>query len=327
MHTKKQNINLTIVIPNFNHSKFIARAIFSSVPLLKCGAELIVIDDASTDESLSIIYKCNKKVHFKLIKNKINQGVAKSCQQAVAFSKKKYLTFLAADDYFSPIAPRLINEMLKRNPECKLFLWNSLQKFELNTSLKDKLIYSSRHNALFDRYNSPKYFCKKNLGIPFVGTGLFEKTVFLKAGGFDYEFKSFADYFLSLRIISQHGFYLNSKPLSVFRQTSSNLKNKQDLLSNQNIVFRYFLKTLKKEKSSCFKEFFIQSGAILIFEELLFRHYSLKVKGLKKFLTSRVKKILFLKRVRKVIRNPIPSYIKKMFRNAFPDLPVGPIFH
>ena len=278
------------------------------------GAEVILIDDASTDSSAEVIRQCQKRFEFKFIRNTENIGVSSSCSVAVNHSTKRYLSFLAADDFFHPEASTLISRMMNGNPDCRLFLWNSKQKYELQKPLKDKVIYSKRHSAFFDRMNSPRFFAEKNMGIPFVGTGIYDKDRFLEVGGFDRKYLSYSDYFLCLELIFRHGFYLTSEPISYFRQTKHNLKNKNDLKSLQRTALSHLFSKLKNNYDSDFKNFLIQSGSLLVFEEILADKKIMTLQEMKPFYTSKVKRILWLKKIRRLFRDPIPSFFKNLFR-------------
>jgi len=203
---------------------------------------------------------------------------------------------------------------MNENPDCRLFLWNSKQKYELGKPFQDKAIYNRRHAVFFERMNSAQFFAEKNKGIPFVGTGIYDKAIFLKAGGFDGKYLSYSDYFLCLELIFRHGFYLTSKPISYFRQTKYNLKNKDDLKSLQRGALSHLFRKLKNNYDSDFKNFLIQSGSLLVFEEILADKKTMTLQEMKPFYTSKVKRILLHKKIRRLFRDPIPSFFKNLFR-------------
>lgn len=273
-----------------------------------------MVDDASTDDSLKIIRQCQKNIPFRLIQNKRNIGCAESCNIAVEKARHKFLCFLAADDFFSPQAPYHLDKMVKTHPNCKIFLWNSQQVFLGGLFVKNKAIYSKDHRVFFDRFNSSADFFKKNRGIPLVGTGLFAKVSYRKAGGFDHGFGSFADYFFCLKMIYQGGFYLNTAPISNFTQTPQNIKSKKQIIRAQTSALQYLLKILAQKENYGFKKFLIRSGAILVFDQILLRDNIRNLKELRVFYTPKVMKILFFKKIRNFFRNPVPSFLKELFR-------------
>lgn len=78
--------------------------------------ELIIIDDDSSDGSLSIIKKfLTKDSRINLIENKKNLGVAKTRNEGISISKGTYIAFLDADDKWNKD---------KLNRQCKFMIEN-----------------------------------------------------------------------------------------------------------------------------------------------------------------------------------------------------------
>ena len=70
--------DITIVITNFNKGNLLERAVRSATGqvLLRKSIEIIVVDDASTDDSLEKINDLSDEI--KIIKHKKNLGVAQA---------------------------------------------------------------------------------------------------------------------------------------------------------------------------------------------------------------------------------------------------------
>lgn len=94
-------MEISIIITNYNYEKYIARAIRSAINQsfnLK-EYEILVVDDASTDNSRSIIESFGNKV--KAIFNDNNIGLAASCNKAIQLAMGKYIVRLDADDFIN----------------------------------------------------------------------------------------------------------------------------------------------------------------------------------------------------------------------------------
>lgn len=92
-------IDLTIVIVNFNYAKYLKRCIQSCLAQENyCSLEIILIDDGSTDNSLSLIEKIKNIKKIKVIKTK-NNGIEKSANIGFKKSKGKFLLRVDSDDY------------------------------------------------------------------------------------------------------------------------------------------------------------------------------------------------------------------------------------
>ncbi len=91
---------ISIIIPNFNHAKYISRAIDSVINQTFKNWEVIIVDNHSTDESDQIIepYLCD---NIRLLKINNNGIIAASRNLGVLHSKGDWIAFLDADDWWT----------------------------------------------------------------------------------------------------------------------------------------------------------------------------------------------------------------------------------
>lgn len=102
------NMRLSIIIPNYNGSKTIEKCI-DSVYAQKIKIEqLIVVDDASTDNSVGLVK--DKFPEVRVIEHSRNYGVAKARNDGIKNSDGDLLLFVDSDVYLSNSC---IEEMLK----------------------------------------------------------------------------------------------------------------------------------------------------------------------------------------------------------------------
>ena len=98
------NNRVDIIIPAYNSQKTISKTIKSVFRQTYKNWKLIIIDDASTDDTkkiLDTIYKNNKnKKKITILKNNINRGQAFSRNRGLKYSKSKFVTFLDSDDFW-----------------------------------------------------------------------------------------------------------------------------------------------------------------------------------------------------------------------------------
>ena len=97
-------MKVSIIITNYNYSKYLARCLrscMSQVMDIK-DFEIIVVDDASTDNSINILNAFRRNV--KIIRNKKNIGVAKSVNKAVKIAND--ITLGLRREKYAPIVPR-----------------------------------------------------------------------------------------------------------------------------------------------------------------------------------------------------------------------------
>ena len=92
---------ITVLMSVYNGAKFLAEAIASILALTFTDFEFIIIDDASSDDSLHII-NSYKDARIVLIQNNKNIGLTKSLNIGIAKAKGKYIARMDADDISMP---------------------------------------------------------------------------------------------------------------------------------------------------------------------------------------------------------------------------------
>ena len=93
---------LTVVIPSYNCSSWIARAVQSTRHLSGCDIEVVVVDDGSTDDTQIVLEKLAGEVEFLRFYYKNNGGLSSARNFGVARSNGDYILFLDADDEVVP---------------------------------------------------------------------------------------------------------------------------------------------------------------------------------------------------------------------------------
>ena len=100
MLTVKENMPLvSVIVPCYNHEKYVEETIESIVNQTYKNIELIVIDDGSKDASPQIIEKLSKKYSFKFI-HRPNKGLSATLNEGIKLSNGKYFSACASDDIY-----------------------------------------------------------------------------------------------------------------------------------------------------------------------------------------------------------------------------------
>lgn len=103
---------VSIIIPCYNAEKWISEAIHSALKQTYSNKEIIVVDDGSTDSSLSIIRSFDDKILFCTGKN---QGGCAARNKGLSIAKGELIQFLDADDALAPDKIRTQVERLSIN--------------------------------------------------------------------------------------------------------------------------------------------------------------------------------------------------------------------
>lgn len=99
----KKSPLISIVMPVHNGGKFVAEAISSVLNQTYINWELVIVDDASTDETKKILRKfVELDERIVIVKHSINQGIAKSLNDGIKQSKGQYVARMDSDDAMMP---------------------------------------------------------------------------------------------------------------------------------------------------------------------------------------------------------------------------------
>jgi glycosyltransferase involved in cell wall biosynthesis len=107
---------VSVVIPCFNHGKFLMDAVQSVELCDKELVELIIINDGSNDPYTIAVFEDLKKKGYNVIQQS-NQGLAKARNNGIRLAKGKYILPLDADNKIRPVYITKGVEVLESNPE------------------------------------------------------------------------------------------------------------------------------------------------------------------------------------------------------------------
>ena len=92
---------LTVVIPNYNKSEYIVRCVESVEKQTYKPVSVIIVDDASTDDSREIIDRLTKRYpNVRAQYKPVNTGVSNTRNTGLSLVDTEYVTFIDADDYY-----------------------------------------------------------------------------------------------------------------------------------------------------------------------------------------------------------------------------------
>lgn len=96
--TKLINNTISVIIPCYNYGHFLSEAIESVLYQTYTPDEILVIDDASTDNTQNIASFYEGKINY--VRNEKNLGIVENFKKAVSLTKGDYICFLGADNRF-----------------------------------------------------------------------------------------------------------------------------------------------------------------------------------------------------------------------------------
>jgi len=120
---------VSIVLPTFNGARYLAQSIQSCIDQTYRNWELIIVDDASTDETPSIILQfVGADERIQTIRHEENSGTAAALNAGFSLAKGDLLTWTSDDNFYRPNALEEMVNFLQERPEVGLVYsdWTSV---------------------------------------------------------------------------------------------------------------------------------------------------------------------------------------------------------
>lgn len=110
---------ISVIIPLYNKEACIARTMKSVLSQKGCTFEAVVVDDGSTDRSLSIVESfADDRVH---IIRQANGGPSKARNTGMRKATGDWIVFLDADDELLPDALETFSKLINAHPDVDIF--------------------------------------------------------------------------------------------------------------------------------------------------------------------------------------------------------------
>ncbi len=122
---------VSVLMPSYNTEKYIGFAIESILNSTYTNFELIIVDDRSADNTLSVARQyANKDNRVKVFLNETNLGDYPNRNKAASYAKGKYLKSIDHDDYIYPWALELLVQMMEQFPQAGWGLCSLVQNID-----------------------------------------------------------------------------------------------------------------------------------------------------------------------------------------------------
>ena len=231
---------LSVVLPNYNHAKFIGRALAALLAQERVADEIIVIDDGSTDDSVAVIERIAASAPaIRLLRNPSNIGVIPTLQHGLEAARGKYVYFAASDDWVFPGFFALALRRLEADPDTGLFCGEAMlidghsnRPFAVRPAVRPRL-RAGRIDAAGTRD-----LLRSTDNWILTGSAIFRRDCVTWAGGFDARLGTFADGFIARKVALKYGFLFEPEivaswvvfPDSVSRKTALDLQRTKYIL-------------------------------------------------------------------------------------------------
>ncbi|MGQ2982722.1 glycosyltransferase family 2 protein [Flavobacterium sp.] len=167
----------SVVIPLYNKRNYITATLNSVLGQTFTDFEIIVVDDASTDDSLAIAQQIeDSRIHF--VSHEKNKGLSASRNTGIRNAQAEYIAFLDADDIWQPQFLETIHGLIQKYPEAGLFSTKYDEQHPGNVVIQHHFpIKNGIVTDFFEKERRQHIYCYSSLCI--------KKNVFDLAGYFD----------------------------------------------------------------------------------------------------------------------------------------------
>ena len=219
---------VSIIIPCYNHGRYLQQAIDSILHQTYENLEVIVVDDGSTDNTREVAMQ-NKEVKYVY---QYNQGLSAARNKGISNATGEFLIFLDADDRLYNEACAINLSYLCQNPNIA-FVSGSHDKLYVESGKVQpvEIRVTSRHYV---------HLLKSNF-IGMHATVMYRKWVFDEFL-FDTKLKACEDYDLYLRIARKYPVLHHTNRVAVYMLHESNMSN------NIPLMLTTALKVLQRQK-------------------------------------------------------------------------------
>lgn len=260
MDKKQEQLKVSIIIPVYNTSKFLAECLDSVLKQTYKNVEVICVDDGSTDASLSILAyyaKQDKRVKYF---HQENQGQSIARNLGLQHAEGAYVGFLDSDDYLIPSAIQQCVEIISRTGV-------DMVLFNLEMFLPSGVHFSCFSGPLYENSSPILSTRDADIAVNFTNAaaGLFRRSMLQKNNIAFREKMIYEDWVFMVDVMSSDDhrlFWLNS-PLYWYRRDYAVSTTNNITMQCLDLFKAYTLARQTLEKAGRVRQYYINDEKIL----------------------------------------------------------------
>lgn len=239
---------VSIIVPNYNNAKYLTDCIESIQNQSYKNIEIIIVDDCSTDNSMSILTELSNKYNNIIIyKNEKNRGVSYSRNLGIIKSSGDFFSTLDPDDqYYSDKIELEVKKIISK-PNEDIIVYSGFNS--VNENLEPIPFKAKLTN--FNAVNGWIYKKLCYMVIPVPRDMLMKKDQFISVGGFNESMSLYEDWDFKLRLAKKYKFLFSGSKGVKYRRHSSGLSS-VDFNKHLEIMLRIFNKYTENPNISLF---------------------------------------------------------------------------
>jgi glycosyltransferase involved in cell wall biosynthesis len=253
---------ISVIIPTYNAQRTILATIKSVQQQTYKDIEIIVINDGSSDRTLEVLETVNDR-RLKVYSFP-NGGLPTARNRGITLAKGEYLSFIDADDLWTPDKLEKQLAALQAKPEASVaYSWTAVMLESENYLGKLDFFSGKRVAFTGDVY-------AKLLVNNFVGNGsniLIKREAIDLVGNFDPSFKSCEDWDYYLRLAAKCRFVVVPEHQILYRKTAGTMSSKGLVMETEGLkvidkVYQTVPQKLQHLKKRSIANFYLYCGKI-----------------------------------------------------------------
>jgi glycosyltransferase involved in cell wall biosynthesis len=207
----------SVVLPNYNHGRYVGAALHGILSQTVSPLEVIVIDDASDDDSVQVIRRiADRDPRIRFYENDRNRGVVDSLNRGAELARGEFVYFTSSDDRILPRFLETSLQLLAEHPQARVCCCDQCFIDDQTEELYPKHVPISRDAEFIGPSEVAERLRRLNDQIGSSGTLLHRETL-AGLGSFSSDLRWHSDWFATLVIAFRHGVCYIPEPLSAFR--------------------------------------------------------------------------------------------------------------
>ena len=229
--------NVSVIVPNYNHARFLRRRIDSILAQTYQDFELILLDDCSTDESRAILEEYARDPRVRLEFNPVNSGSPfKQWNKGVRLANGKYVWMAESDDYADPTLLERLLALLRDDPKLAFAYCRSwcVSADDCREGFIDEFYFPELDRARWQadfrsdgREECRRYMVHVNT-VSNASAVVFRKDAYERAGGADEGMRICGDWKLWSSLMFQGDVAYVADPLNYYRNHEASVRNTLD---------------------------------------------------------------------------------------------------
>jgi glycosyltransferase involved in cell wall biosynthesis len=202
-----------VVIPCYNQARFLGEAIESALTQTRAAAELVVVDDGSTEDVANVVARYPSARYIR----QRNSGPSAARNAGMRATSSEFVLFLDGDDRLLPEAIAAGEDRLRARPEC------AFAAGRMSTISADGALLQSCQP--YPEYDDPYAAMLVDHCSIYPVTTIYRRSALETVNGFDVSFRRAEDWELDLRLAERFAFDLHQQPVGERRRHGGNISS------------------------------------------------------------------------------------------------------